>query len=124
MAGVDIQAKVRAGLSKAIAATSSATADLVYVVKTSTTAGTPINPGVTTETDVLLVNAIFKSFNRNLIDGTLIQDGDRQLVCNGDVELIQNEVIKVGGDRYYIVGVDVKNPSGVPLAYIAQVRVA
>ena len=122
MAGVDISKKVKSGLSKAINATSSASADLVYLLLVTRTAGTPMTPGVETTVNVLLKDAIFKSYSKSLIDGTLIVEGDRMLVCNGEVEIKQNQIIQVGADRWLVKSVDEKTPAGVPLAYIAQVR--
>jgi hypothetical protein len=122
MAGIDISKKVKSGLSKAIKATSSNDADLVYLEVKARTDGTPMSPGVETAELVLLKDAIFKSYSKGLIDNSLIMDGDRMLVCNGDVVISQNQTIKVGNDRWLVKSVDEKTPAGVPLAYIAQVR--
>jgi hypothetical protein len=122
MAGIDIRKKVKSGLSKAINATSSNDADLVYLEVKTRTDGTPMSPGVETTELVLLKDAIFKSYSKGLIDNSLIMDGDRMLVCNGDIAISQNQTIKVGGDRWLVKSVDEKTPAGVPLAYIAQVR--
>lgn len=122
MAGVDISKKVKSGLSKAIKATSSSAADFVYLLVTNRTEGTPMAPGTETTVNILLKDAIFKSYRKSLIDGTLIMEGDRMLVCNGDVEIQQNQIIQVGADRWLVKSVDDKTPAGVPLAYIAQVR--
>lgn len=122
MAGIDINSKVKSGLSKAIKATSSNDADLVYLEVKTRTDGTPMSPGVETTELVLLKDAIFKSYSKSLIDNSLIMDGDRMLVCNGDVVISQNQTIKVGADRWLVKSVDEKTPAGVPLAYIAQVR--
>lgn len=123
MAGVDIQAKVKKGLARAIVKTSSASADLVYKIGRTSNGGTPMNPIAPTETEILLVDAIFKSYHDTQIDQTLILSGDRQLVTNGDVLIEPNDIIQIGIERFIVQpSVDVKNPAGVPLAYIAQVR--
>ncbi len=128
MAGVDIQAKVRSGLNKAIGATSSATAPLVYLIEMVGGNGTPTNPTVPTESPVLLVDAIFKSTTENIGQSntgtfsSLIEAGDRLMVSNGDVLISPNDIIENGTTRLIVVDVDVKEPSGVPLAYIALVR--
>lgn len=123
MAGIDIQAKVKKGLARAIVKTSSARADLVFKIERTSNGGDPTSPIAPMEVAVLLVDAIFKSYHDTQIDQTLIMSGDRQLVTNGDVLIEPNDVIRVGDDEYIVQpSVDVKNPAGVPLAYIAQLR--
>lgn len=122
MGSADIQAKVRKGLAKATAKTGSSSSDLVYVVKVVESGGdSPLNPPTQTPTDVLLVDAIFQSYEVDLIDGT-IRAGDRRLVANGDVEILTDEVIKQGAVEYKVISVDIKAPTSDVLAYIAQVR--
>lgn len=120
MTGVDIQAKVKRGLAKAVAKTGSG--DLVYVTKVTLTAGDPVNPPVATTESVLLVDAIFKSIDLNQMDNTLVQRGDREMVANADVELKVNEEITQGSRKMIIVSVDKKEPAGVVLSYICVVR--
>ena len=125
MAGIDIQAKVKRGLSKAQKATGSASSPLVYLVVESGGGGTPSNPIAPVETLVLLVDAIFKDINQNNSSGRfedLIQSGDRMLVSNGDVEVLPNQLIDVAGVRYLIVDVAPSNPAGVPLSYTSLIR--
>jgi hypothetical protein len=122
MAGVDIQAKVRSGLAKAINKTGSASSDLVYKIKRNSSGGSPLNPIAPAKEQILLVDAIFKSYNETQVDQTLIQSGDRQMVTNGDVLISVGDKIQVGSKLLIVVTVDVKEPAGVPLAYISQVR--
>ena len=121
MAGKDVSKKIKRGMAKANKALGNDT-NTVYLNSKSVTAGTPMSPGIVTVTPILLVDAIVKSFNRNLIDNDLIRGGDKQLVCNGDVEINQSDEIDINGVIHIVISVDVKNPSNVPLAYIAQVR--
>ena len=121
MAGVDIQAKVRNGLAKAIKATGSSSSELVYLVVTSTTAISPLDTGVITSTETLLPNAIFKSFDKS-IDGTNVLTGDRALVSDNAVIVKAGDIIKQGTDKYVIIDVEVKAPASEALAYISQVR--
>lgn len=121
MAGLDIDAKVKAGLLKASVKTGDGSS-AIYVNKKTYTAGTPVSPGVETVTPVLLVNAIVKSYSTKLIDNDLIRGGDIELVSNGDVEILQNDEIDVNGKIYAAVNVEIKKPSNVPLAYISQLR--
>ena len=119
MSAENVQAKIKSGLAKAINKTGSATSEPVYlVVKTNT--GTPLAPAVT-ESTTLLVNAIFKSYDKFLTDIN-IQAGDRQLVSNSDVAVSQNDIIRQGTTDYMVVAVDVRAPASEPLVYISQCR--
>ena len=119
MSAASIQAKVKAGLAKAITAVGSSTDLPIYLVK-PTQAGTPLAP-LTTETLTLLPNALFKSYQQGLTDIN-IKAGDRQLVSDSDNEVKQNDIIRQGGDNYIVIAVDKRAPSGSPLVYISQVR--
>lgn len=121
MSGVDIQQKVRNGLRKATIATGSG--ELVYLVKrTEWRGGTPLCEAMVSEDDVLLKDAIFTSINKGLIDGNNVRSGDRELIVSGDVRLKQNDIIKQGSKRMTVIAVEHKEPSGVLLSQIAQVR--
>ena len=119
MSAASIQAKVKKGLAKAIAATGSPTSEPVYLV-VKTQAGTPLSPSVT-ESTTLLVNAIFKSYDKFLTDIN-IQAGDRQLVSNSDVTVSQNDIIRQGLTDYLVVAVDARIPASEALVYISQCR--
>lgn len=122
MGAANIQAKVRRGLSRAINKTGSTSSDLVYLVNKTISGGdSPINPPVTSTNDVLLVDAIFKSYDQKLI-GANIQAGDRQLVSNSDVAISVGDTIKEGVNLYVVINIDIKAPTSDVLAYIAQVR--
>ena len=87
LAAIDIQEKIKRGLSKAINKTGSASSDLVYVEKIVLSGGnSPLDPPVRTPTSTLLVDAVFKSYDRKLINEN-IKAGDRELVSNNDVEI-------------------------------------
>ena len=119
MSSASIQARVKAGLAKAAAATgSTASVDIFRVVRTQT--GTPLNPA-STEVSTLLPEAIFKSYKKGLTDVS-IQTGDRQLVSNSDNVITVNDTIRQGTSNYMVVAVDDKSPRGEPLNYKSQVR--
>lgn len=122
MAGLDIQAKFKRGLARAINKTGANASTLVYLVQRSGSAGTPSSPSTQSTNDVLLKDAIFKSYDLSNIDQTFIKTGDRQLVTNGDILIKENDIIKHEGRLFIVVSVDVKNPAGVPFAYIANIR--
>ena len=121
MGSANIQAKVRKGLAKAINKTGSANSDPVYLVSEVTTAGTPLAPGATTTTNILLVDAIFNQYDASTFDANILS-GDRRLVCNGDVLIKQGDTIQQGALFYIVISVDIKAPTSDVLAYIAQVR--
>jgi hypothetical protein len=114
-----IQARVKAGLAKAAEATGSPQSVGIFrVVRTET--GTPIAPA-STEVLTLLPDAIFKSYDKGLIDVS-IQTGDRQLVSNSDNVITVNDTIRQGTSNYMVVAVDDKSPRGEALVYISQLR--
>ena len=119
MSSSDIQAKVKAGLAKAVNAVGSSSDLPIYLVKT-TQSGNPLSPSIT-EIQTLLVNAIFKSYDQGLNDIS-IKSGDRQLISNSDVPVQQNDKIKQGDNEYIVVSVDEVSPTGSPLVYISQTR--
>lgn len=120
MAGIDIQAKVRRGLSKAVGATGSG--DLVYLVKETQSGGTPITPPTITTENILLVDAIFKNISINQMTNTLIQEGDRELISNSDVVLSLNDKIQQGSRLMYVVSTKPSEPAGIVLVYKSIVR--
>lgn len=123
MGSANIQAKIKKGLSKAINKTGSTASELVYLVQETNTGGnTPINPPVIAEVDVLLPNAIFKSYDKSLIGGNIVA-GDRQLVSDNTVEIKIGDIIKQGTTKYIVIDTDIKAPTSDVLAYISQVRV-
>jgi hypothetical protein len=120
MAGFDIQAKVKAGLAKAVNATGSG--DLAYLVKETQSGGTPLNPPTITTENTLLVDAIFKNININQMTNTLIQEGDRELVSSSDVLISVNDKIEQGSRKMYVVSTKPSEPAGVVLVYKSIVR--
>ena len=122
MASSDIQAKIKAGLAKAVIKTGSSSSEKVYIVKESGGSNDPLNPVTPTSQTLELVNAIFTEYDTNSIDGN-IQAGDRKLVSNNDVAVVIGETIKQGSTNYIVIDVDTKAPTSDVLAYISQVRV-
>lgn len=121
MGSANIQAKVKAGLAKAAIATGSSTSDLIYLVTTSSTGGTPLNPGTSSSSSTLLKNALFKSYNAKMLNETILA-GDRMLVCDNVSPIKQGDTIQEGSSFYIVINVDIKAPTSNVLAYIAQVR--
>tara|TARA_R110002096_G_scaffold59922_1_gene149980 strand:+ start:342 stop:713 length:372 start_codon:yes stop_codon:yes gene_type:complete len=121
MGSANIQAKIKRGLSKAVSKTGSATSELVYLVSESTTDGTPLTPGTTTTTNILLPNAIFKEYDAKTVDVNILA-GDRSLVCDNVTAIKQGDTIQQGASFYIVIDVDIKAPTSDVLAYIAQVR--
>lgn len=123
MGSANIQAKIKKGLAKAVNKTGSASSELVYLVQETNTGGnTPIDPPVITTNDVLLPNAIFKEYDKNLIGGNIVS-GDRELVSDNTVVIKTGDTIKQGTTQYTVVNLDIKAPTSDVLVYISQVRV-
>ena len=121
MGSIDIQAKVRKGLARADNKTGSSTSDKVFLITTTST-GTATEIGIVTETSTLLLNAIFTSYNINLI-GANIQIGDRQLISNSDVAIPAGSTIRQGSTDYIVIGPSPVAPTSDVLLYKTQVRV-
>jgi hypothetical protein len=121
MAAGDILAKVKSGLSKASAKVGDGSS-LVYLNQKNRGSGDPTSPPTENITQLLLPNAIVKSYDTKLIDNDLIRGGDIQLVTDGDNVISQNDEVDVNGKIYAVIAVDIKSPSNVPLAYISQLR--
>jgi hypothetical protein len=122
MSSLDIQNKVKRGLAKAINKTGSAGIEKVYLMQKTVTGGdTPLDTPTVTVTPVLLKDAIFKSYDKELIGGN-IKAGDRELVSNNDVDIKEGDIIKQGNSEFIAITVDVKAPTSDILVYIAQVR--
>ena len=121
MAGIDIQERVKVGLARAIDRTGGNPAQVVILIR-KTGGGTPENPTPVIDTAVPLVDAVVSGYDNTNFDQSLIQTGDRKLVTNGNVEIKQNDTVSIDDDYFIVISVDVKNPAGVPLAYISQLR--
>ncbi len=123
MGSLNLQNKIKIGLAKAINATGSITSDLVFIVKRTQTGGgnTPSNPPVFSDTNVLLVDAVFKTYDSKLVDANYVA-GDRVLVSNSDVDILEGETIIQGDLKYVVIDVDIKGPTSDILAYESQVR--
>ena len=121
MGSIDIQAKVRKGLARADNKTGSSTSDKVFLITTTST-GTATEIGIVTETSTLLLNAIFTSYNINLI-GANIQVGDRQLISNSDIAIPTGSTIRQGSTDYIVIGPSPVAPTSDVLLYKTQVRV-
>ena len=121
MSSASIQAKIKKGLAKAQFKTGSSNSDIVYLLKTTITAGTPLTPGVSTTVRTELKNAIFKNYDAKLVDINILA-GDRQLVCDNVTTVKQGDIVEQGASQYLVIAVDIKAPTSDVLAYIAQVR--
>jgi hypothetical protein len=121
VSAAQIQKRIKAGLKRAQIKTGSPTSDKVYLVKKSTTSGTPINPGTTTTSTVELVNAIFIDYDAKLFDINILA-GDRRLICDNVNVVKQGDTITQGALTYYVVSIDVIAPTSDTLAYLPQVR--
>lgn len=121
MSAAQIQKRIKAGLKRAQIKTGSTTSDKVYLVSSTATAGTPINPVIKTSVNVELVNAIFIDYDAKLFDINILA-GDRKLICDNVNVVKQGDTITQGALTYYVVSIDVIAPTSDILAYIPQVR--
>ena len=123
MSSTDINARIKKGLARAVKKTGSAQSEKVYLVSKVKTGGgnSPINPPIFSSQDTLLLDAVFVSYDKNLI-GETIRAGDRQLIVNSDVEIKAGDTVKQGATNYLVVDTGVTAPTSDVLLYKAQVR--
>lgn len=122
MSSASIRSKIKSGLSKAVAATGSASSEKIYLVGQVITGGeTPLNPAAVVETDIELVNAIFTLANKDQFSGEILK-GDKALISDSDVIVSVGDKIKQGAKTFVVVAQEVKEPTSDVLAYISQVR--
>tara|TARA_R110001606_G_scaffold392731_1_gene561988 strand:+ start:3647 stop:4018 length:372 start_codon:yes stop_codon:yes gene_type:complete len=121
VSSAQIQKRIKAGLKRAQIKTGSPTSDKVYLVKKTTTSGTPTNPGITTSSTVELVNAIFIDYDAKYFDINILA-GDRRLICDNVNVVKQGDTITQGTLKYYVVSINVIAPTSDTLAYLPQVR--
>jgi len=123
MSSLDIQTKIKKGLARAVKKTGSRQSQKVYLVSKAKTGGgnSPSNPPIFTSQDILLLDAVFISYDKKLL-GETIRAGDRQLVSNSDVEIKAGDTIRQGSANYLVVDTGVTAPTSDVLFYKAQVR--
>lgn len=77
-----------------------------------------------TETTYTVTGAQFH-FPANMIDGSMIQRGDRRVIVAArgmTVEPDAGDVLTIAGTRTNVVAVKAINPGGTTIAYVLQVR--
>ena len=121
MGSAQIQKKIKSGLARAQKKTGSTSSEKVYLVKTATTATSPISGGVTTTTTTELVNAIFIDYDARVFDINILA-GDRKLVCDNANIITQGDEITQGSLTYIVVNTSIVAPTSDVLVYMPQVR--
>ena len=121
MSSAQIHKRIQAGLKRAQKKTGSPSADKVYLVSRTVTAGTPLTPGIATSTDIELINAIFINYDAKHFDVNILA-GDRKLICDNVNIIKQGDTITQGSLTYYVVNVEVIAPTSDTLAYMPQLR--
>jgi len=125
MGANSVAAKVARGLAKANNKVGENDSPIVYLVRNIQISGgsSPFDPPVYSPVNIELVNAIFKTIDKSSIDNDLIKDGDRELVCDGAVEIKQGEIIETSaGEEFIVISVSISSPYGIPLSYRPIVR--
>ena len=131
MSSSSIRAKIKSGLKKAIAAVGSSDSDKIYKINKIRSSGgtTPIDLPVYDETPVLLVDAIFQSYDTSETSGTVgsqlpdgVRKGDKKLVSNSDVVITEGDTIRQGSTDFIVVSTDTKAPTSEVLVYTSQLR--
>ena len=90
------------------------------LLKTRLKSGTTYNPTLT-ETSVP-ITVVSDNYRSDLIDGSVIKQGDIQYFINCDQAIDQSNLIVDGGETYVIVDVQLIRPGDTNLLYIIQAR--
>ena len=121
MSGASIAAEVNAALAEV----ARDVGDGAFTVTLLEPAAQPVNPwdaaaGAPTQHEV---NALVSDYPQGMIDGTLIQQGDKRLMLSatGAIPKVNWRVL-VAGVSYAIMMVKEYQPSGVPLYVECQLR--
>ena len=123
MGSANLKAKIKRGLAKAIKATGSTSSDKVYVVQVVAIAGsTPLDDIQKITTNIELVNAIFKKYDKYMIVGGIVS-GDRQLITDNEVEIKTGDTIIQGSISYTVISLGIVAPTSDRLLYTSQLRV-
>ena len=123
MSGAQIAAEVAQALSE-VASDVGNGEFLVTLVQGQANPATPWDTGYYGEADTFELPAIVSDFPQTMIDGTLIQQGDRRVMmaATGPKPSTADR-LTVNGTTYRIISVRESGPSGVPLYYWVQARV-
>lgn len=119
MSGASIAAEVQAALQE-VATEVGSGEFVVTLIRTAQAANPWDAAGATTETDI---PAMVQEYPINLIDGTLIRQGDRKVMMSA-TGLVPTtaDTLRISGKEYAIVMVKPYEPSGVPLYIEVQAR--
>lgn len=122
MSGASIAAEVAQALSE-VAGDVGTGEFLVTLTQSTGGPATPWAGGAPSEANTPLP-AIVSDFPQTMIDGTLIQQGDRRVMmaATGPKPTTADK-LTVNGTTYRIISVRESGPSGVPLYYWVQARV-
>ena len=123
MSGASIAAEVAQALSD-VARDVGVGEFSVTLIKAPANPATPWDTGYYGEPTEYELPAIVSDFPQTMIDGTLIQTGDRRvmLAATGPKPSTDDN-LNILGTAYRIISVRETGPSGVPLYYFAQCRV-
>lgn len=97
---------------------------LVTLIKAPENPATPWDTGYYGEAQEFEVPAIIQDYPRSMVDGTLIQVGDRRIMMSAREERPNTgDRLRVVDTIYRVLMVKDKSPSGVALFYEVQARV-
>lgn len=121
MSGAQIAAEIDAALAQ-VASEVGAGAFKVILVEPIDTKSDPWSSGEQTKI-TYEVNALISDYSQNMIDGTLIERGDKKFLIAGNAPNIQDHwQIISNGETYNIINIMRLAPSGVTITYEVQAR--
>ena len=98
----------------------------VTITLPRTTGGSidPVTGSVIAGTDAsVTTTGLIKPYPDNLIDGTRIMQGDRELVLSNEQDPLPTDTPTIGGENWSIVSIKtIKPDDATPVVYFCQVR--
>jgi len=89
------------------------TGETIDPVTNVATGGTPVT---------LSANGIIRRYPAKMIDGTRIEQGDKEVVLDPSVTMLIDDTLTIDGDDWNIMDINTVAPDNTPLVYFIQVR--
>lgn len=95
----------------------------ISVTRTTGATIDPVTGAAVAGTDtVYSPKGILKKYPDDVIDGTRIETGDRELILDNTIEPDLSDKVTVQGEQWTIVNVTSVNPAGTAIVFFCQVR--
>ena len=95
----------------------------ISVIRTTGETIDPITGAIVAGSDTTYSpKGLLRKYPNEVIDGTRIETGDRELIVDNTVEPALSDKVTVQGEQWTVVNVASINPAGTAVVYFCQVR--